>query len=341
MFVLLAAAAMALSGCSTPGPAPLVLTMAHVGGDLVVDPAAGWFVDDVAELSGGRLQVRLAGDCCGAGLDAQKNLITQVRARIFDLGWIATTGDLGLANLQALSTPGLIDSYAAEAAVLGSDLGPEVMHGFDVAAMKPIALEPGFLQRPIASNASLVAPSDWAGLGVWSAVSLASAAAVTALGAVSSQIADAGRDAALADGTVTAAIGSTPWQAESRLVPDPVLTANEALWPRISVLFANPNSYKALTPQQLGWIRDAAAATTARTLDLATLDAQAILTVCAQGGHVVLATDAQLAATVTALAPALDALRADPAIASLVDRMQALKPGNVAQEYAVPEGCLY
>jgi TRAP-type C4-dicarboxylate transport system substrate-binding protein len=338
VFVLLAAASLALSGCSSAAQdrAPLVLTMAHVGGDLVIDPAVGWFIDDVARLSGGQLVIRIAGDCCGAGLDAQKNLITQVRARNFDLGWIAATGDLGLANLQALSTPGLIDSYAAEAAVLGSGLGPEIMHGFDVAAMKPIALEPGFLQRPIASGAALVAPPDWAGVGVWSPVSLASAAAVTALGAVSSQV----DDAALADGTIDAAIGSGPWQAESRLVPDPVLTANEPLWPRISVLFANPNSYKALTPRQLGWITDAAAAATARTLDLAALDAQAILTVCAQGGHIALATDAQLAATATALAPAVDTLRANPAIASLVDRMRALKPPNVPQEYAVPESCL-
>jgi TRAP-type C4-dicarboxylate transport system substrate-binding protein len=120
-----------------------------------------------------------------------------------------------------------------------------------------------------------------------------------------------------------------------------VLTANEALWPRISVLFANPNSYNALTPEQLGWITDAAAAVSARSADLATLDAQAILTVCAQGGHFALATDAQLAATAAALAPAVDGLRANPAIASLVDRMQALKPVDVPAEYVVPTACRY
>jgi TRAP-type C4-dicarboxylate transport system substrate-binding protein len=337
-----------LAACASPKTAAAptvahrVLTFAHIDNDLKADPAATWFIDDLAQRSRGALTVKFANECCGRENTAQETLVSRVGAGEFDLGWVATRGleDTGVTAFQALTIPRLIDSYAAEAAVLASDIGTSMLPALDGKGVRALALEPGTLRRPISNGSPLREPSDWKGITFWTYKSATSAATVAALGATVSQDGNDIRDPALESGQFQGAENSVFWQGETTHVPNAVITINEALWPRTSVLIANPSVLAGLSPTQRGWIAAAAKATSTRTMDVAAMDAAAVDTVCRNGGRFASASAAQLAATSTALSPVITRLGAEPATNGLITKITALKPEvSPADEYTVPPSC--
>jgi TRAP-type transport system periplasmic protein len=342
---------MTFSGCSgaapaasSSGSAPITLTFAHIDNDLELDPTAQDFIDLVESKSHGQIKITFVGECCGRDANAQEKLVAGVAKGDFDLGWRQVRGleNLGVTSFQALYAPRLIDSYAAEANVLKSDVAETILPGLDDQGVTALALEPGALRRPIANGTALVEPANWSGFSFWSYSSKLSEQSISALGAASTQAGNDDRDDGLSNGTIRGAENSVAWQAASEHVPNPVLSINEALWPRISVLIANPKVLKGLTAQQLKTIREAAKEISGQTAKIAKIDSAAVADICSAGGHFAVATDSQLAATDVALAPIYAELNSDATTAALITKIKALKPATFpTDEYSIPATCLW
>ncbi|MDP3207981.1 MAG: hypothetical protein Q8M65_02430, partial [Rhodoglobus sp.] len=182
----LAVAALALTGCSPGAPIePVTLTLAHVDGGPELDPAVGWFVDRVAELSDGAITIEVAYGCCGDTVDVEELLVASVADGSADLGWFGTRvlGDLGVTAAAALTAPLLVDSYELQAAVLGSSAVTTALGAIAALGVDPIAFAPGTLRRPLASTGPVLSVADWKGATVASFHSAQNAEAFTALGA--------------------------------------------------------------------------------------------------------------------------------------------------------------
>lgn len=338
--------AVLLAGCSagaapSPSTSPLTLRFAHIDNDLKLDPAAQHFMDEVESLSRGALRLSFVNECCGRDNDTGPKLIAGVASGDFDLGWAMTRGleDLGVTSFQALSAPRLIDSYSAEKAVLAAGLETQILPGLSALKVTGLALEPGTLRRPISSKGALLWAADWAGMSFWSNKSSVSAATVTALGAVSTQVGNDVRDQGFDDGTIVAAENSVAWEALSQHIPTATISINEALWPRMAVVVANPAMLNTLSAQQRKWITSAATETSRVTHIDETLDTDAVATICGTGGHFATADHEQLASIDAAIAPIYAQLRSDPTTNALIDRITALKPVALPDEYTIPPGC--
>jgi TRAP-type C4-dicarboxylate transport system substrate-binding protein len=347
VIALAAAALLGITGCSdSPGTGQrserVELTFAHIDNDLLLDPAARWFIEDVHTRSHGQIAISFENECCGRENNAQEVLTKGVASGRFDLGWVATRGfeDVGIHSFQALSAPLLIDSYAAEKAVLSSNIGATMLAGLKPAGVTPISLEPGTLRRPIGNDRALLSPKDWKGITFWTYKSDTSAATVTALGARSSQVGNDVRDPELESGKLAGAENSVAWQASSQHVPKAVMVLNEALWPRMSVLMANPRAFGKLTAQQRSWIRAAALATSKRTSEVEHRDVAAVATSCGNGDRFATASPADLAATAKSLKPVFARIEGDSVTKNAIVAIRTLKPkGDPSKEYSVPESC--
>ena len=102
---------------------PRVLVLANNDGDgLVGAPAVARFADRIKELSGGTLAVRVESRWQGGGYEPR--VITDVASAQADLGWAGTRAfDMaGNDSFRPLHAPFLINSYAAQAAVVSDPI---------------------------------------------------------------------------------------------------------------------------------------------------------------------------------------------------------------------------
>ena len=341
--------AVALSGCGANPPeepsdaAPTTLVLAHLDNDLTGDPAAQWFIDRVAEESDGALTIEFANECCGRAADNQSTLVENVASGEFDLGWLAVRGleDLGVEEFQALEAPLLIDHYAAEEAVLASDIPDRLLGSLDALDVTGIALEPGMLRRPIVGGEFPRTPTEFAGRVMWTVPSTLSAASFSALGATPSQVANDDRNSGLESGEIDGVENSVFWQVSTQHVVDPVITRNTAFWPRISALVANPDSLGGLSDEQAGWLQAAADAVAESTMDVAAVDAEAVAEYCATGGRFVVLDETSRAQWEEALEPVYAGLESDPDSGSLLAEIRSLIPDreSVENELDPPADC--
>src|SRR5512132_561539 len=120
----------------------------------------------------------------------------------------------------------------------------------------------------------------------------------------------------------------------------PYVTANVNLWPQTDVLFANPGRLATLTGQQRGWLRQAAQDVAGRSASLTDRDSQMLRNACQSGARFASASQADLAALGSALAPVYASLEQDPQTKAFIQRIQALKQSTPAgAPLAIPAGC--
>ncbi len=316
-----------------------MLKLAYIDENADLDPAVDGFIAEVAAESRGALTIRFVGDCCGRENDAQRRAVAGVAKDRWDLGWVPTRdlADMGAPTIGALTAPRLVDSYAAEAAVLGSDIPAELLPGLGQLGVRGLAIEPGTLRRPISAGRPLREPKDWTGRTFWTYRSAVSASTIAALGAKVSQVGNDVRDTGFEDGTITAAENSVVWQTASDHVPNAVVTINLALWPRTSALFASPRLQ--LSKDERRWLLRAASTVAKRTAAPKELDASSVNEFCVRGYRLATASPQQLRAVDRAIAPVIAKLERAAATKAVMDRIRALKPSVPPSEYAVPAYC--
>ncbi len=339
--------ALAVAGCSNEAaPAEsdetATLRMLHFDGGASLDPAVSWFVDEVAERSGGNVEIELVRSCCGEDADVERVLVSKVADSEADLGWVGTRvfGDLGVPDLRALTAPMLLDSYALQEAVITSDFAGERLASVSDLGVSEVALVPGPMRVPLSSTGPLVAPEDWSGLRVHTVASELSEDAIAALGGTPLTADREERDAGLFDGSIQATDNGFAFLRGDREHLLPYATVNVGLWPRVSAIIGNPDALAELSDEQRDVLTDAAAAVAARTGELASTDATLVAESCERGARFAEATDAQLAAMGAAFEPVYEQLAEDPATKEFIERVRDLEATVDAEpSVAIPDGC--
>jgi TRAP-type C4-dicarboxylate transport system substrate-binding protein len=323
------------------GSAPVQLTLLNQNDSLAGVPAVQRFVDRVEQLSKGSLTIAVESTNDGyAG--AEQRVIHDVRADKAQLAWVGTrVWDLyGVKSFRALSAPMLVDSYPLQAAVLRSNLPSRMLAGLDGHGVVGLALL-GDNIRYAAGTRPLRSPEDFRGLRIRSYPSATQAAAFRALGAHPSPENWKQLEPAFRSGKLSALeVDLNTYQANAYSALAPYVTLNVPLWPRTTVLFANPGALAGLSAEQRAWINQAAAEAATYSLTTFGEDAQIVPAECRNGMKAVVASPGQLVALRQAFAPVYTSLRRDPATAAALDEIAALKRQvGPVPALRVPRGC--
>lgn len=219
---------------------------------------------------------------------------------------------LGVTSLQPLQTPFLVDSDDLVANVIGDeDLAHRLMSGLDEAGVHGLSMWPEGLRHPFGFDRPLSAPDDYEGETIRSSKSKASTMLFGALGAKTS--------AAEPDATTMAGI-----QGEFVLNPNGIGVANVTFFAKVNLLYANAETYAGLTDEQRTVLADAAAATQKWAVEQ-TSDLEAGRLFCGEGGTVVRAADADLAALKETTAPVAEQIADTGDNADTVAAIERLK----------------
>jgi TRAP-type transport system periplasmic protein len=336
--------AVAATGCSTTTDrsggalAPTTLVLASNDGT-DVHGALAQFVTLVEKQSGGRVRVQVSPKWRAKG---EPRVLDDVAAGKADLAWSGTRAfdTVGVDTFRPLHAPFLISSYPAQRAVVPA-LAPELLKGLQGTGLTGLAVLADELRFPAGADGPLLAPGDFTDLNFGIMASNTQSAAVTALGARPQAI-----TVPHPPTTNGLAALETMWNTyvgNDQHLFMPFVTANAVLWPRTTALVANTASFDRLSPQ----VREVVtkAATEAQLWSLDHADAQVadeMSRACAGGARIALASTEQLAALRRTVEPAYATLRATPAQAALLARIEALvSTADPAPAVQVPPGCAY
>jgi TRAP-type transport system periplasmic protein len=344
--------AVVAGGCSGDGAGgdkaggsgePVVLRMANTASNLESFPAITHFIGRVKERSGGNIRIEVVDEWGKFAADAEQQVVRAVATGQVDLGHAGTRvlDTMGVTSFQALQAPMLIDSYALQRAVLEGDLPRQMLQGLDRVGVAGLGVLGGGLSKPIAVNKPLVGSADWRGITFGTYKSEVQTQAIRSLGATPMEAFGTARAQALQDGKLQAfELNLLAYQHNVLEDDAPYVTANVNLWPWTEVLFANPGRLAALTGQQRGWLQQAAADAVGSSVGLAGRDAELIAGACTSGARLANASQADLAALRTAVAPVYAKLRDNPETKAFIEQIQALKQSTPAgAPLVIPAGC--
>jgi TRAP-type C4-dicarboxylate transport system substrate-binding protein len=322
--VFAAALAMGAAACSqgnlnkagAPVPKPVILTLANDSGDLSgVQP----FANAVKEASHGALQIRIEGPSARLGdLNSETGLIRAVQAGKAQLGLTGTQAfdTIAAGGLQALQAPFLINSYALQRKVLGSDIPQKMLAALRPTGLVGVGLLPGVLARPFGFSRPLLSASDYRGAKIGILPSVVATETFRALGATpvsSGPIATLGgieTDVFTAD------------KAFDR--PGASLTGNVIFWPWPGVIFMNRRAFESLTAGQRSELFRAAAVAQVAKIYLGN-DTGYLRDLCRRGTKVVIAPPADLAGLRVAVQPVYRMLEANPPTKAFIDQIAAIR----------------
>jgi TRAP-type C4-dicarboxylate transport system substrate-binding protein len=306
-------------------------------------PAMRYFMDRVAALSDGNVRIEGHYEWGSFTPPAEQEVVRAVTAGTVDLGDVAVRAfdTLGVKSLQALTAPLLIDSYELQTAVLRSDIPKAMLHGLGRVRVEGLAMLAGGLLKPIAER-PLLTPLDWRGLTFATFMSNSEMETLRALGATPKVAFGSFRWQGLASGEIQA----WEWPLESIndsaawIYPSHEVTANVNLWPWIDVIVANPARLASLTPEQRGWLAQAAREASDRSPSLLTPDADLLSNLCAHDVRFGTATEADLAQLRLAFAPIYARMERDSQTRAFITQIEALKRATpLDPPLVIPAGC--
>jgi TRAP-type C4-dicarboxylate transport system substrate-binding protein len=341
------AVALSVAACSAPGGTkaggasePAVLRIATTyGGPKYIS----YLEDRVSQLSGGNVRIDVVYQGEDFAPDSERRIVHGVAAGAFDLGLVGTRifDTLGVRSFQALTAPMLIDSYPLEQAVIGSGIPRQMMADLGRVRVTGLAVLASGLRKPIAVTRPLLSPRDWSGITFATFMSDGQQEAIRALGARVSNLFGDPLDAALRRGKIQAFEKSLLIVSINQMQTiAPYVTANINLWPQTLAVIASPGRLARLTPQQRGWLQQAADDAAARSTGMADTDQRLTKTLCASGARFANASPADIAGLRTAFAPVYASLEHDPQTRTFIGQIRQLKqrtpPGPAL---VIPPGC--
>jgi TRAP-type C4-dicarboxylate transport system substrate-binding protein len=339
-------AALGLAGCG--GGASQHARVLHMAsaGPLGVehDPAVAFFVDRVAQLSGGRLRIALDERWARGATARESALLRDVAHGRADLGWAHTSSfdRIGVDSFQVLQAPLLIDRDSTQDAVIHSPLAAQMLAGTRSAGLEGLALLAGPLSRLVGVNRPLRGAGDLRGVLIAVHDSALAEDAVHALHSYSKPItarstsllyvdtvSEPGPPGALEDDPDAVFFdrygGECGAQEAACDRVGPWLAANATLWPRTAVLVGNPQRLRDLDARERAWVTEAAkqAATYSTTQDAD--DARTLSELCAGGVRVTEMPRAALARLRRAWRPVYRRLEARPAARAALREIRRLR----------------
>jgi TRAP-type C4-dicarboxylate transport system substrate-binding protein len=284
------------------------------------------FAHQVEELSGGDIRIEPVLDAGGES-DWDQRVIRKVRDGDLDMAVVpARAWDTeGVTSLRALNAPFLITSDELLAEVISGDLADDLMSGLGEAGVVPLALFPEGLRHPFGFDAPLLGPEDYAGEEIRTPTSDTTAAMFERLGATT--------DDQEANDVVQAGM-------ESAYVLEPfgTGTGNVTFYPKANALVAGGDVWEDLDDDEREILDKAAARTREWLIETTPSDADAARTYCEDGGAVVLASDAQVAALEEATAPLYAELERDERTRRLIAAIRRLKQSTTVSA-ETPKPC--
>ena len=328
-----------------PVDQPVVLRMAdlNAGTDLRGTPEIQYFVQRVSDLSRGKMSVKVVYSVGGLATNAEQQVVKDVAAGSFDLGFAGTSvfDTLGVPSFEALSAPMLIDSYPLENAVIRSSLPAKMMAGLAKLDVTGLAVLGDEMRRPVGVRQPILSLADWRGITFGTYQSKTEDAAVRALGAKPGPGFATARDQALASGALQGFdLNLVYYHQLSKEHVAPYITANVNLWPRTVALFANPGRLAKLSASQRRLVTQAAADAAVHSTGLFQDEDPVVRDICQSGGRFADASAADLQALRQRFAPVYANLEADPQTKAMIGQITAMKSSTPAgPALTIPAGC--
>jgi TRAP-type C4-dicarboxylate transport system substrate-binding protein len=322
---------------------PVVLTMADATDP--GHPAVQHFIDQVAELSGGSLRIDVTNEWGSFANDAAQQVVRDTAAGEADLAWVWTHAfdTLEIDAFRSLNAPMLIDSYALQEAVIGSDIPAEMLAELDAVGVTGIAVLADGIYKPFAVEGPLLSPADYDGITFTHRRSTTLEEAILALGENPRVAIAHDRTTGLTRGEIQGFemnLSGYAGGAGQLQYLAPYGTANTNLWANPIALIASPESLADLTDTQREWVMQAGAAASERSSDLVDDDAQLVAQLCETGARFGNASEADMAAMHQAFEPVYTMLERDAQTAEFITRIASLK-ADIDPEPAlnIPAGC--
>jgi TRAP-type C4-dicarboxylate transport system substrate-binding protein len=300
------------------------LIYAIAGTDQVPEAELAW-AKNVEQNSAGSLKIEFITEYAPGDPHQLSRVIADVRSGAIDLGRVAARvfDANGYDEFQPLLAPFLVDNYDLQAKVFQQGIPAQMASGLDRIGLKPLGTLPGHLIRTMSREAPFTSLSAYQGAEIAAQESMLTADVFAALGAHVTPLAGGQFDLTGVDAVLNtpASVWGNQFQSTWRH-----LTANLNFWPTPLVIMANPELFNSLEKSQQDALTGAASATLDYALRVtADSEADAMDKLCAAGTTLDAATDSQLAELEAAVRPVIDTIRADPAKAGQLDRIEALK----------------
>jgi TRAP-type C4-dicarboxylate transport system substrate-binding protein len=282
------------------------------------DPYVREFIEQVKTRSNGNITIEPAWDA-GSNTDAsfETGVIQLVKTGQYDLGLSASRAfdTENITSFQALQAPFLIDNDALAQAVATSDIATRMLENLPSAGMVGLTMWPEDLRHPfsVVPGKPILSPEDFTGLDVRATPSQATYKLIETM---------AGKPM-FGDGEFQAA--ESGLQQGASLGGTPVATGNVVFFAKFQVLFTNGPAFEKLSETQRRILREAAIATQKKAIAKHSSEVDAAKAWCAYGGSIVLTSDAQVAAFVTAAQPVFNQLEQDRVNAELMTAIRDLK----------------
>ncbi len=292
------------------------------------------FVDNIPKVSDGRLKVEVVEVYGDGAPTADADLVKAIADGKLDGGWMGTRGfgAAGIHGLEAFEAPMVITTYAAQKALVSSDVATQALSALDQSGVVGLGLTVGPLRRPFAAKSALAGPEDWKGINFRTYNSEVQSDAVKTLGAVPVNVGYDWINQVRAGRLRGAELHLAQYRQSDLGKEAGNVTANVVLWPKMFVLSMSRQKFDALSEQQRGWIQEAADRGVKASLE-ATYDESSIAReLCTRGVRFKDATPAQLLALRTRLAPVIERLAADPQNGPLLSKVKAVAAQNTAGE---------
>jgi TRAP-type C4-dicarboxylate transport system substrate-binding protein len=321
------------SSTKAGGDAP-PLTLRLGSPDLPGTPGADQIYDYVGrvdDLSDGQVRIEPVWEPAGGGPDDWDQQVARlVVSGDVELGVIpARAWDTeGVSTLRALHAPFLVNSDGLLSRVVADVVADEMLAGLDDIGITGLALVPEGLRHIFSFGDPMLSPSDFIGATIRAPRSDTTFAVLEALGATPDDLggSTAKRDEpyaiGVADGSIAAAESSF---AQAATLPEYGPAAgNVAFFPKVNVIVANSEALDNLTAAQQTVLRDAALATRDWAIATNRNDAELAREYCRNGGRVVLASDADVAALHAATQVVYEGLEQDRDTAAMIARIRQL-----------------
>jgi TRAP-type C4-dicarboxylate transport system substrate-binding protein len=292
------------------------------------------FVDNIPKVSDGRVKVEVVEEYGGGAPTADADLVKAIADGQLDGGWVGTRGfgPAGIHGLEAFEAPMVITTYAAEKALVSSDVATQALAALDQSGVVGLGLTVGALRRPFAAKSALVGPEDWNGINFRAYNSEVQSDTVKALGGVPVSI---GLDwiKQVRAGRLRGAEFSLAQYHQAGYGKDAGnVTGNVVLWPKMFVLAVSRQKFDSLSEQQRAWLREAANRGVLASVEADYDEGSIAQELCTRGVRFKDATPAQLLSLRTRLAPVLDRLASDPRNEPLLAKIKAVAAQNAASE---------
>jgi TRAP-type C4-dicarboxylate transport system substrate-binding protein len=343
--VTIVALGVTLGGCGGVPPAgavdkagsqTLVLQMASQDGttEQYFPPGLKTFVESLAALSGGRIQVAITYNYTGGGVDSETNVVRATAAGDIDGGWPTVRGfaNAGIRGLEAVEAPMVLTSYSALKDLVSGPVASDLLGQLHGTGVVGLGLAVGSLRRPFAAKAPLLEPGDWHGITFRTFYSPVQDATILALGGTPMDVGSDWTDYVATGQLRGAEFDIVTYAGREFGMAAPYVTANVVLWPKVFAFILSQKRWDAMTDQQRAWVHGAAAAGTQASVD-ASYDESALATkLCSAGVNFVNSSPSQLAALRAAVAPVIGGLAADSVNGPLLAKIEA-----IAARYPEPE----